>query len=89
MVSWGGVVDDIDEKIVCPVCHGTRLNENARSFKIDGKTISDAATMEMSEFKAWLESLPDKLSERENRIARDILKELNDRVGFMLGRDDR
>ncbi len=85
MVSWGGVVDDIDEKIVCPVCHGTRLNENARSFKIDGKTISDAAAMEMSEFKAWLESLPDKLSERENRIARDILKELNDRVGFMLG----
>ena len=74
MVSWGGVVDDIDEKIVCPVCHGTRLNENARSFKIDGKTISDAAAMEMSE-----------LSERENRIARDILKELNDRVGFMLG----
>ncbi len=85
MVSWGGVVDDIDEKIVCPVCHGTRLNENARSFKIDGKTISDATAMEMSEFKAWLESLPDKLSERENRIARDILKELNDRVGFMLG----
>ena len=38
MVTFDGIVDDIDEKIVCPVCHGTRLNENARCFKIDGKS---------------------------------------------------
>ena len=84
MVTFDGIVDDIDEKIVCPVCHGTRLNENARCFKIDGKTISEVAAMEMTELKEWFASLPGKLNTRENNIARDILKELNERVQFML-----
>ncbi|MBO4231156.1 MAG: excinuclease ABC subunit UvrA, partial [Bacteroidales bacterium] len=84
MVTFDGVVDDIDEKIVCPVCHGTRLNQNAQCFKIDSKTISDVAAMEMTDLKDWLASLPGKLNEREKNIARDILKELDDRVRFML-----
>lgn len=84
MVSFGGIVEDIDEKIVCPVCHGTRLNENALCFRIDGKTIAEVAAMEMTELKVWFASLPGKLNARENNIARDILKELNERVQFML-----
>lgn len=84
MVSFGGIVKDIDDKVVCPVCHGTRLNEKTNYFKIDGKTISDVAAMEMTELKAWLDELPSKLNERENRIAKDILKELSERVKFML-----
>ncbi len=84
MVTFDGVVEDIDEKIVCPVCHGTRLNENALCFRIDGKTIAEVAAMEMTELKAWFASLPGKLNERENNIGRDILKELNERVQFML-----
>jgi len=84
MVSFPGIVDDIDDKIVCPVCHGTRLNENTQNFKIDGKTISEVAAMEMTELYSWLQTLPSKLSERENTISRDILKELSERVKFML-----
>ena len=84
MVSFPGVVDDIDEKIVCPVCGGTRLREETKCFRIDGLTISQVAAMEMSALGQWLDSLPEKLSERENLIARDILKELHDRVRFML-----
>jgi excinuclease ABC subunit A len=84
MVSFDGIVDDIDDKIKCPVCHGSRLNENARCFRIDGKTISEIAALEMTDLKKWLLSLPGKLNRRENQIARDILKELNDRVQFML-----
>ena len=84
MVSFGGIVEDIDDKVECPVCHGTRLNENTRYFKIDGKTISDVAAMEMTQLGEWFESLPSKLNARENTIARDILKELGDRVRFML-----
>ena len=84
MVTFDGIVEDIDDKIVCPVCHGTRLNENALCFKIDGKTIAEVAAMEMTELKSWFASLPDKLNTRENNIARDILKELNERVQFML-----
>ena len=84
MVSFGGIVEDIDDKVECPVCHGTRLNEATKCFKIDGKTISEVAAMEMTELKEWLSSLPGKLNERENNIARDILKELDERVKFML-----
>ena len=84
MVSFPGIVEDIEDKIVCPVCHGTRLNEQTKCFKIDGKTISDVAAMEMSTLSEWLKELPSKLSDRENIIARDILKELAERTGFML-----
>ena len=84
MVTFDGIVEDIDDKIVCPICHGTRLNENALCFKIDGKTIAEVAAMEMTELKSWFASLPGKLNTRENNIARDILKELNERVQFML-----
>ena len=84
MVCWDGVVDDIEDKIECPVCHGTRLNENTNYFKIDSKTISEVSAMEISELKAWLASLPAKFNARENAIARDILKELTDRVDFLM-----
>ena len=84
MVSYSGIVGDINEKIVCPVCGGTRLNQETTYFKIDGKTISEVAAMEISQLKEWLHSLDGKLSGRESIIARDILKELKDRVGFLL-----
>ena len=84
MVGFSGVVEDVEEKIVCPVCHGSRLNKNSECFKIDGKTISEVSAMEISELQSWLESLPAKFSDRENTIARDILKELRDRVNFLM-----
>ena len=84
MVGFGGIVDDIDDKVPCPVCHGTRLAEHTNHFKIDGKTISEVAAMEMSQLHGWLSTLPDRMDGRERRIARDIIKELLDRVRFML-----
>lgn len=84
MVSFPGIVDDIEEKITCPVCHGTRLNEQSGCFRIDGKTIYEVAAMEMSALAEWIKSLPSKLTARENTIACDILKELSERTGFML-----
>ena len=84
MVNWPGVVGDIEDKVVCPVCHGTRLNENARCFRIDGKDISEVSAMEISELSAWLDSLPSRLDSRQNAIARDIVRELRDRVRFLL-----
>ena len=84
MVSFSGIVGDINEKIVCPVCGGTRLNKETAYFKIDGKTISEVAAMEISQLKEWLYSLDGVFAKRESLIARDILKELKDRVGFLL-----
>ena len=84
MESFPGIVDDIEDKVVCPVCGGTRLNKEAMCFRIDGKTISEVAAMEFSELSRWLRSLDGKLEGREKAVARDILKELRDRVDFML-----
>lgn len=84
MVSFPGIVDDISEKITCPVCGGTRLNKEAQYFRIGGKTISEVAAMEMTVLKEWFESLDSVFDKREAAIARDILKELKDRVSFLL-----
>ena len=84
MVNWPGVVDDIEDKVVCPLCHGSRLNEDTKCFRIDGKDISEVSAMEISELAAWLAQLPSKFSKRGNAVARDILKELTDRVQFLL-----
>ena len=84
MISFPGIVGDIQEKVVCPVCNGTRLNSETSYFKIDGKTISEVAAMEISQLQSWLCSLEDKFDKRANTIARDILKELKDRVGFLM-----
>ena len=84
MVQFSGIVGDIQEKVTCPVCEGTRLNKETTYFKIDGKTISEVAAMEISQLAEWFGSLSGKLGARENLIARDILKELKDRTAFLL-----
>ncbi len=84
MVSFPGIVGDIDDKIVCPECGGTRLKKECGYFKIDEKPIWEVSAMEMGTLKEWLLSLPEKLDNRGNAIARDILKELGERVQFLL-----
>ena len=84
MVTFKGVMDDVTETVECPVCHGKRLNEESLLFRIDGKNIYEVSQMEISELQKWLRSLPEKLSARQSTIARDILKELNDRVSFLM-----
>ena len=84
LVNWPGVLEDIEDKVVCPVCNGTRLNKDTECFKIDGKTISEVCAMEICDLQKWLHGLPEKLSSRQTAIAHDILKELDDRVSFLV-----
>lgn len=84
MVSFPGITGDIHEKIVCPICKGSRLNKETTYFKIDGKTISEVASMEIGQLQQWFGSLDGVFGKRENTIARDILKELRDRVSFLM-----
>ena len=82
MVAWPGVLDDIDETVVCPVCEGSRLRPETNCFRIAGKTISEVSAMEISELQRWLNGLT--LTGRAAAVSRDILKELRDRVGFLI-----
>ncbi len=84
MVNWDGVTADVEDKVVCPVCHGTRLGSHIHCFRIDGKDIAEVSAMEISDLSRWILSLPGKLDKRAGTIARDILKELGDRVRFLL-----
>jgi len=84
MVNWPGIVGDIEDKIVCPVCGGTRLNPQTKCFKIDGKDISEVSRMEIGVLYEWLGALPQRFGGREREIARDIIRELSDRVKFLL-----
>ena len=84
MESWGGVIENIEDTIVCPVCKGARLNADALCFKVDGKTIPEVAAMEMTELRKWLDIIPEGFNQRELNVSRDILKELRERVQFML-----
>ena len=83
IMNWRGVVEDIEDTVVCPQCKGTRLNENALCFKLDGKDIAEVSAMEISDLSDWLEDLPQRLDTKQNAIARDIIRELRDRVNFL------
>jgi len=68
----------------CESCHGARLAKESRYFKIGDKGISDVSTMSISRFAEWLESAESYMDEKEQIIAKEILKELRSRTGFLL-----
>ncbi|MCF0165704.1 MAG: excinuclease ABC subunit UvrA [Bacteroidales bacterium] len=69
---------------VCPVCHGSRLNQDALCFKIDGFDIAQLCAMDVVDLLEWVHQLPSRLSEKERNIGHDILKELEERIGFLV-----
>ncbi|WP_240635444.1 excinuclease ABC subunit UvrA [Hymenobacter rigui] len=68
----------------CPECHGYRLKKESLHFKIADHHIGQLSVMDLSELAAWFEGLEDRLSERQNLIARELLKEIRKRIGFLL-----
>ena len=67
----------------CETCHGARLNDKALSVKIDGADIALPVRLSVSDALAWFTALPAKLSDTQNQIARAILKEIVERLGFL------
>ncbi|MEP7196020.1 MAG: excinuclease ABC subunit UvrA [Saprospiraceae bacterium] len=68
----------------CPHCNGTRLKKDSLFFKIDGKNIAELANMDISELEIWMKDLESRLSAKQILIAKDILKEIRIRLGFLL-----
>jgi excinuclease ABC subunit A len=75
--------DRFVKNIPCPKCHGARLKDEALYFKIDGKNIAELAAMDILSLNAWFAGLHRRLSRRQQTIAKDLLKEIRDRLAFM------
>ncbi len=69
---------------VCPLCNGSRLKKEALYFKINGKNIAELSGMDLHELKLWLTGLEDVLSERQKKIAHEVLREIKTRLNFLL-----
>jgi excinuclease ABC subunit A len=70
---------------VCPSCHGTRLNLQARNVKFDKSGIAEIAALSVVDVRRWVESLQVKgvLSAREEGISRDLIPEIRSRLEFL------
>ncbi len=71
-------------KVTCPVCEGTRLRKEAHYFKLDGKHIGDLSSFDLQELKDWFDGLENKLDDNQKLIGTEILKEINNRISFIL-----
>ncbi len=83
-----GMVHDWAEKFMkltpCPTCDGTRLKKESLWFKIAQKNIAELSQLDLDELLKWFTNLEKKLSKKQNLIAKDILKEIRDRLHFLL-----
>lgn len=70
--------------IECPECHGTRLKKEAHYFKIDDKNIGELAQIDISDLKIWFDQVESKLSASQLKIGTEIIKEIKDRINFIL-----
>lgn len=69
---------------VCPECNGARLNKEALHYRIHDKNIYELSTMDISELYDWLAHVEEHLSDKQKRIAVEILKEIRTRLKFLL-----
>lgn len=79
--KWSG---QFFSRVVCPECHGQRLNREALNFFIDGKNIAQLAEMEISDLYEWSKTIATRLSPTQAIVAAEILKEIRSRLGFLV-----
>ncbi|WP_183565886.1 excinuclease ABC subunit UvrA [Mucilaginibacter sp. SP1R1] len=80
-------MDDMENYRVlktCPTCDGARLKKESLHFKVDNKNIFELACMDIRTLQEWFTNLEDRLTERQNVIAKEILKEIRARIVFLL-----
>ncbi|MEE4256552.1 MAG: excinuclease ABC subunit UvrA [Bacteroidales bacterium] len=81
ILKWAG---SFMNRIPCPECNGNRLKKESLHFRIGEKSISDLANMDLVQFNDWLDVVEDMLDEKKKTIAREILREIKTRTGFLL-----
>lgn len=68
----------------CTACHGARLKTESLWFRIDEKNIAALSEMNLNKLLEWFTGLEKRMSDRQNAIAKDVLKEIRARIGFLL-----
>jgi len=68
----------------CPECQGMRLKKESLWFKIDNKNISELAQLDLDELKDWFNGLENRITEKQQKIGAEVIKEIRTRLGFML-----
>lgn len=68
----------------CPECNGQRLNREALSYRIWDKNIAELSAMDITDLKVWIEEVEKHVSEKQQLIAKEILKEIRKRINFLL-----
>lgn len=71
-------------KKACDHCHGQRLKRESLHFLVNGKNIADLTTMDVGVLYQWIKELPQHLNERQQLIAKDVIKEIKARIGFLM-----
>ncbi|MDR3093660.1 MAG: excinuclease ABC subunit UvrA [Bacteroidales bacterium] len=71
-------------RITCPECQGTRLKKESLHFRINGKNIAELAAMNINTISQWFAGLEEQLSDKQQRIAHEIIKEIRTRISFLL-----
>jgi len=72
------------QRITCPECKGTRLKKESLYFRIDGKNISELSRMDLKNLLKWFTGIENRLSKKQQVIAKDVLKEIRNRLNFLL-----
>jgi len=68
----------------CETCEGTRLRKESLWFKVDEKNIAELSEMDLDHLAEWFTGIEKRLNEKQNTIAKDILKEIRERLQFLL-----
>ncbi len=68
----------------CPSCNGMRLKPESLAVTVADRNVIDTTRLSVTDALAWYGELPDRLSPRENQIARQVLKEIRGRLGFLV-----
>ena len=68
----------------CPICNGSRLKKESLWFKIDEKNIATLSSCSLKELQDWFQNVEERISNKQRTIAKDILKEIRDRLSFLL-----
>ena len=68
----------------CSVCGGSRLKKESLQFRIGGKNIAEVSSMSIADFSEWMSHVEEHLNSREQKIAQEIVKEIRERLHFLV-----